>query len=129
MEIRSQEKLPGVSHEKYRPITPVASAPPQIPIEDEEDRTPPVWLQRTSLVMLVAICLYVGALLLALPWTRFYDENHLLALLPQRVSNVAQSGAVRGLISGFGLLDIWIGLSEAIYYREVRGPRRAKDVR
>jgi hypothetical protein len=27
---------------------------------------------------------------------------------------------VRGLISGLGLLDIWIGVSEAVHYRDHR---------
>ncbi len=29
-------------------------------------------------------------------------------------------GPVRGIISGLGLLDIWIGISEAIHYRDQR---------
>jgi len=33
---------------------------------------------------------------------------------------VLHNGAVRGLISGVGLLDIWIGVSEAIHYRDHR---------
>jgi hypothetical protein len=29
-------------------------------------------------------------------------------------------GAVRGIFSGLGMLDIWIGISEAIHYRDHR---------
>jgi hypothetical protein len=34
---------------------------------------------------------------------------------------VLHNGAVRGIISGLGLLDIWIGISEAVHYRDYRG--------
>jgi hypothetical protein len=34
---------------------------------------------------------------------------------------VLHNGAVRGMISGLGLLDIWIGISEAVHYRDYRG--------
>jgi hypothetical protein len=33
---------------------------------------------------------------------------------------VLDNGTVRGLISGLGLLDIWIGVSEAVHYRDHR---------
>jgi hypothetical protein len=34
---------------------------------------------------------------------------------------ILHNGAVRGVISGLGLLDIWIGISEAVHYRDYRG--------
>jgi len=37
----------------------------------------------------------------------------LLGMMPQL-------GPMKGLISGLGLLDIWIGLSELIQYRDYR---------
>jgi hypothetical protein len=38
-----------------------------------------------------------------------------------QLSAVLHNGAVRGIISGIGLLDIWIGISEAVHYRDYRG--------
>jgi len=33
---------------------------------------------------------------------------------------VLLKGWARGIFSGFGLLDIWVGVSEAIHYRDYR---------
>jgi hypothetical protein len=89
-----------------------------------DDNTPPVWLQRASLVLLVVTCIYIGLLLMVLPWSRYWQENHFLAMLPERWAAWLQSGAARGVVSGFGLLDIWIGLSEAIHWRSRRAKAR-----
>jgi hypothetical protein len=29
-----------------------------------------------------------------------------------------ESGAIRGLVSGLGILNLWIAISEAIHYKE-----------
>jgi hypothetical protein len=52
-------------------------------------------------------------------WTRVWDRNLFIQSHPA-LAAVLYNGAVRGLISGLGLLDIWIGVSEAIHYREQR---------
>ena len=81
----------------------------------------PVWLQRISLCVLVLFCVYLGVLVMVLPWwTRMWDQNMFLEARPQ-LARVLHMGAVRGAISGLGLLDIWIGISEAVHYRETRG--------
>ena len=81
----------------------------------------PVWLQRTSLFILVMFCVYLGLILAVLPWwTSIWDHNLLLQSSP-RVWAVMRSGFARGLVSGLGLLDIWIGVSEAVHYRDDRG--------
>ena len=80
----------------------------------------PVWLQRLSLVMLVVFCLYLGALVAILPWwTRIWDQNMFINSRPA-LAAFLHNGAVRGLVTGLGLLDIWIGISEAIHYRDHR---------
>jgi hypothetical protein len=80
----------------------------------------PVWLQRLSLFVLVLFCVYLGVLVMILPWwTRIWDHNGLIESRPA-LAAVLHMGAVRGLISGVGMLDIWIGISEAIHYRDHR---------
>ena len=80
----------------------------------------PVWLQRLSLVVLVMFCIYIGVLLAILPWSpRYFDQNGWLLAHPA-IGVVLHRGWARGLITGFGLLDIWIGISEAIHYRDYR---------
>jgi hypothetical protein len=88
---------------------------------EETRKTAPVWLQRLSLFVLVLFCVYLGVLVMLLPWwPRIWDRNLFIQAHPA-LSAVLHNGAVRGLISGIGLLDIWIGLSEAVHYRDYRG--------
>jgi hypothetical protein len=80
----------------------------------------PVWLQRLSLFVLVLFCVYLGVLVMILPWwTRVWDNNVFIESRPM-LAAVLHNGAMKGLISGLGLLDIWIGISEAIHYRDHR---------
>jgi hypothetical protein len=80
----------------------------------------PLWLQRLSLFILVLFCVYLGVMVAILPWwTRVWDHNLWIASHPA-LARILHLGAVRGLISGLGLLDIWIGVSEAIHYRDHR---------
>ncbi|ADW70573.1 hypothetical protein [Granulicella tundricola] len=82
--------------------------------------TAPLWLQRISLFILVLFCVYLGIIVAILPWwTSVWDHNLFFQSRPWLWS-VLRLGAVRGIISGLGLLDIWIGISEAIHYRDDR---------
>jgi hypothetical protein len=95
---------------------PTLTTPAPIPVV----KTAPLWLQRISLFILVLFCVYLGVLVTVLPWwTRVWDQNMLILAHP-RLAEILHLGAVRGIISGFGLLDIWIGISEAVHYRDHR---------
>jgi hypothetical protein len=100
------------------------AAPPPLsapPAQMDPAAGAPVWLQRMSLFVLVLFCVYLGVLVMVLPWwPRMWDQNLFLEARP-RLSALLHIGAVRGLISGLGALDIWIGVSEAVHYRETRG--------
>jgi hypothetical protein len=63
------------------------------------------------------IRLYFGLAALALPWTRFWTSNHLL-LYYAPVANVALNGVTRGLVSGLGILNVWIALTDALHHQE-----------
>jgi hypothetical protein len=110
-----------------RPLPPPVQAPvadagaaPATAADAAEDSVAPVWLQRLSLFVLVLFCVYLGVMVTILPWwTRVWDRNLFIQSHPA-LAAVLYNGAVRGLISGLGLLDIWIGISEAIHYREQR---------
>ena len=81
----------------------------------------PVWLQRVSLVVLVLFCFYIGGLLALLPWSpRYWSQNGWVMAHPM-VDAVVQQGWLRGVVSGLGLIDIWIGISELLHYRDFRG--------
>ena len=82
----------------------------------------PLWLQRISLAVLVTFCIYIGLLLLCLPWTRFWDQNPLLLAYPP-LARVWLQGATRGVVSGLGLLDLWIGCAEVLHFTPRRRPQ------
>jgi hypothetical protein len=80
---------------------------------------PPLWAQRLLLAVEVAIAFWTGILVLVLPWTRLWTENPLLAAWPN-VKYFCDLAFVRGMISGIGLLDLWMGASDAVHYRDLR---------
>jgi hypothetical protein len=100
--------------------SPSAELPPEEPAAAATQNIAPVWLQRVSLFVLVLFCVYLGVLVTVLPWwTRVWDHNLFIQSRPV-LAALLNTGAVRGVISGLGLLDIWIGISEAVNYRDYR---------
>ena len=102
---------PGVDNETP-PTGPVLVMPPARP-----PKRPHRWLQRLWLVVFVLFCLEVGIILTVLPWTRLWTDNSLLASYPA-LQDFLMHGFVRGVVSGLGLIDIWMGVAEAVTYRE-----------
>jgi hypothetical protein len=93
--------------------------PPPRPNSSISDPAP-IWAQRISLLILVTFCIQLGAIVTILPWWHaVWDYNGFFFAHP-RLWAVMRLGPVRGIISGLGLIDIWIGVSEAIHYRDHR---------
>jgi hypothetical protein len=78
-----------------------------------------LWLHRTSVFLFVLISAVAGVLLVILPWTPEWADNSLLLSFPG-LRSLVSAGFFRGLCSGLGLLDIWIGFWEALHYHERR---------
>ena len=97
------------------PNAPNGTADPGPAVEAEPVKS--LWLPRIELFLRVIIRLYVGILVLLLPWTHLWQDNRFLNMSPQ-LSHVAALGVVRGIVSGIGLLNLWIALSDALHYRE-----------
>ncbi len=76
-----------------------------------------LWLHRVSVFLFVLISAVAGVLLIILPWTPEWTDNYLLLSFPS-LRTVVDNGFFRGICSGLGLLDIWIGFWEALHYRE-----------
>ena len=76
-----------------------------------------LWLHRILILLLVFVCAAMGVLLLILPWRPEWTDNHFLLGSPALRSFVS-NGFVRGLCSGLGVLDIWIGFWEAVHYHD-----------
>ena len=102
------------------PVASPAEASPAQAAAEPAVSAAPIWLQRLSLFVLVLFCVYLGVLVTILPWwSRVWDNNLWFQSHPA-LAAALHNGAVRGFISGLGLLDIWIGVSEAINYRDHR---------
>ncbi len=77
----------------------------------------PVWLRRVELYLYVMIRIYIGIIVLVLTWyAPLWADNQLLNHFP-RVATFLMYGAVRGMISGLGLLNLWIAVVEALHFR------------
>jgi hypothetical protein len=83
----------------------------------------PVWLQRVFVGVYVLFCIELGLVLLTLPWTRYWFSEGWMGRWPE-FQRLVQHGFVRGAVSGLGLLDIWLGVLEAVRYRD----RRSKEL-
>lgn len=117
------------------PIDPNASAPNpgnrgpgQVAVlRDQSSAAPargahplPVWLRRVMLFVLVAFAVEIGLFLVIAPWYdggRLWAENGLLLRYPMLRAFVTQD-FIRGVVSGIGFVDIWIGIWEAAHYKE-----------
>ncbi len=76
-----------------------------------------LWMHRISVFLFVLISAVAGVLLIILPWTPEWTDNYLLLSFPA-LRSVVSNGFFRGICSGLGLLDIWIGFWEALHYHE-----------
>ena len=84
----------------------------------DEPPASPVWIGRVWLVIYVIFCVELGMLLTILPWyDQVWNNNGLLAGYPAAVT-LMHNHFIRGAISGLGVVDIWLGVSEAVHYRE-----------
>lgn len=107
----SASPAPGES-----PVTEEQAQPERTPPPYQHPRIPP-WLVRAELYLRVLVRMYIGLAVCYVPWSGFFwDQNPLFMQFPQ-LGVIAASGAVRGLISGLGLLNLWIALQDAMHYR------------
>jgi hypothetical protein len=76
-----------------------------------------LWWHRVSVLFFVFFCAVLGVILVVFPWRDEWTNNFVLNSYPT-LQDFFGSGFVRGLCSGLGLLDIWIGFWEAVHYHE-----------
>jgi hypothetical protein len=76
-----------------------------------------LWLRRLSVLLFVFVCAVVGVLLVIIPWRPEWTDNRILLAYPWLRTFVTHP-FVRGVCSGLGVLDIWIGFWEAVHYHE-----------
>ena len=78
----------------------------------------PRWLERGELFLRVLLRMYIGLAVCYAPWSHtFWDQNPLFLHFPT-LGIYAAHGAVRGIISGLGVLNLWIAFRDAVRHRD-----------
>lgn len=76
-----------------------------------------VWRRRLGIVLYVIFSVELGIVLVLLPWKDVWTNNSFFASYPG-LRLWLNHDFVRGAVSGLGLLNIWIGISEAAHFRD-----------
>ena len=113
----SEPKLPLDNLESPKPPLSLAAESPTGSPASDGSLT--LWFRRVWVLLFVFVCATTGVLLLILPWRPEWTDNSLLFTFPS-LRAIVTNGFVRGICSGLGMLDIWIGFSEAIHYHEIK---------
>lgn len=110
---------PGKAQPPASPSVEVRAAllDPEENVPDANPSAVQLWMHRISVFLFVLVSAVAGVLLIILPWTPEWTDNYLLLSFPS-LRSVISNGFFRGLCSGLGLLDIWIGFWEALHYHE-----------
>ncbi len=69
------------------------------------------------LVVEVVFFVEVGMLLVVLPWSEIWSRNVFVAQHFQ-LRSIMDMGFVKGMLTGLGFVNIWIGIWDAVHYRE-----------
>lgn len=100
-------------------------APDPIPASQAAVRPPhqiPHWLVRLESFLWVVVRLCIGLFLVYAPWMyALWDQNPLfrpIFLQYPTLASIASTGAVRGLVTGLGLLNLWLVFHDAIRRRD-----------
>jgi hypothetical protein len=64
-------------------------------------------MNRVFRALTVVLLFEMGALLLYLPWSSFWEQNYFLSHFP-RLIPVVLHPSLRGIVSGIGVLDILV---------------------
>jgi hypothetical protein len=118
----SDPKLPLARSSTDLPeLQPAPNAPEPQTSRDSVTKPVPstthLWLRRVGVLFFVFLCATIGVMLMILPWRPEWTDNHLLTPYPTLFA-IFSNSFTRGVCTGLGVLNVWIGFWEAIQYRE-----------
>ena len=93
------------------------------PIAPEEQQPPPqpepprlTWFRRLTSIIFVIFCFEVGLFLLIYPWTDAWANNYFAWIAPGSIqapwNEFWNNSYVRGALSGVGVVNLWIAITE-----------------
>lgn len=92
------------------------AANPAAPRKGTSDYRTPRWLERIELFLRVLLRMYIGITICIAPWWGvIWDQNPLFLQFPT-LAVYLSNGAVRGVVSGLGLLNLWYAFEDAIHH-------------
>ena len=72
-------------------------------------------LRRLTFYLFVFYCFEVGIFLIVAPWwlPQIWDQNYFFIVSPH-LKEIFQNGFFRGAVTGLGILNLFLGISEII---------------
>jgi hypothetical protein len=100
------------------PSDPATASESDSLVAEQPPHRVPRWLERVELFLRVLLRMYIGLAICYAPWSHnFWDQNPIF-LQSTALADFARLGAVRGIVSGLGLLNLWIAFQDAIRRRD-----------
>ncbi len=116
-----QANYPKQDAEPLNASTPILTQPAaQTPNSLEPVPRHVIWIHRISMVVFVVFCIELGLFIAVLPWISVWNSNSFVLTHPG-LRDFIGNNFVRGAISGIGIIDLWIGIWEAVHYRDPVG--------
>ncbi len=84
-----------------------------------------MWKRFVSVVFII-FCVELGLFLLVLPWSDLWDQNGFLHMVPT-LRPILLSNFARGAVSGLGLLNLWVAMSDIWNFRRIMATLEARD--
>jgi hypothetical protein len=104
----------NLAHDQGLAAAPVSASPQPPSGPATGPHRLPRWLEKAELLLRVLLRMYIGLAVCYAPWSHmFWDQNPLFLQFPT-LSIYAANGAVRGIVSGLGLLNLWIAFQDAV---------------
>jgi uncharacterized membrane protein len=116
-ELKSPAPTSGPAGPTQAPVQAPTQAPVQVSASTLSASVARVWLRRIGVLLFVFLCATLGVMLIILPWRPEWSNNPLLLPYPT-LRTIVASGFARGVATGLGVVNVWIGFWEAIQYQE-----------
>ncbi|HVN94301.1 MAG TPA: hypothetical protein VMT38_11420 [Terracidiphilus sp.] len=97
---------------------PQTDSQPESAAGEQPPHRVPRWLENLELFLRVLLRMYIGLAICYAPWSpTFWDQNPIF-LQSTALADFVRLGAVRGIVTGLGLLNLWIAFQDAIRRRD-----------